>query len=182
MAPRSPNVTEIQDDEHGRVEREGGVTFIKQPGAGGRPTIYQPRFVTMARKIAELGGTNADIADGLGVNLASVNLWKNIHPKFNEALKVGKAATDNRVERSLLERACGYTWESEKVFCDKDGHVTRVQIREHVPPDTTAQIFWLKNRRPDEWRANNGQIDPDTPFEVIVRGGLTQKPKAVEKS
>jgi hypothetical protein len=46
----------------------------------------------------------------------------------------------------------GYTFDSVKVFCSKDGVITKVPIKEHVPPDVTAQIFWLKNRKPAEWR------------------------------
>jgi hypothetical protein len=56
------------------------------------------------------------------------------------------------VERSLYSRAVGYSFNSEKIFCNKDGEVTRVPIIEHGPPDVTAQIFWLKNRKPTEWR------------------------------
>ena len=51
----------------------------------------------------------------------------------------------NGVERSLYSRAVGYSFNSEKIFCNKDREVTRVPIVEHVPPDVTAQIFWLKN-------------------------------------
>ena len=58
----------------------------------------------------------------------------------------------NGVERSLYSRAVGYSFNSEKIFCNKDGEVTRVPIVEHVPPDVTAQIFWLKNRKPADWR------------------------------
>jgi hypothetical protein len=64
----------------------------------------------------------------------------------------GKAEADNRVERSLYERANGYSYDAEKIFCDKNGKVTRVPYREHVPPDVTAGIFWLKNRDPAHWR------------------------------
>ena len=69
-----------------------------------------------------------------------------------KSLKAGKADADDRVERSLYSRAVGYSFNSEKIFCNKDGEVTRVPIVEHVPPDVTAQIFWLKNRKPSEWR------------------------------
>ena len=51
---------------------------------------------------------------------------------------------------------------SEKIFCNKDGEVTRVPIVEHVPPDVTAQIFLLKNRDPAHWhlaaRARHRQV------------------------
>jgi hypothetical protein len=64
----------------------------------------------------------------------------------------GKEEADARVERSLYMRAVGYSYDAEKIFCDKNGKVTRVPYREHVPPDVTAQIFWLKNRDPAHWR------------------------------
>ena len=42
------------------------------------------------------------------------------------------------------QRAVGYERDAIEIFCDKKGKVTRVPYREHVPPDVTAQIFWLK--------------------------------------
>ena len=42
-------------------------------------------------------------------------------------------------------------WSTEKIFCSR-GKVIRVETVEHYPPDTTAMIFWLKNRQPDRWR------------------------------
>ena len=66
--------------------------------------------------------------------------------------KAGKAEADVRVERSLYQRAVGYSYDAVKIFCDKNGKVTRVPYPEHVPPDFTAQIFWLKNRDPAHWR------------------------------
>ena len=63
-----------------------------------------------------------------------------------------RAIARSAVERSLYNRAVGYTFDSVKVFCSKDGVITKVLIKEHVPPDVPAQIFWLKNRKPAEWR------------------------------
>jgi hypothetical protein len=58
----------------------------------------------------------------------------------------------NCVERSLYECANGYSDDAVKIFCDKNGNVTKVPYQEHVPPDVTACIFWLKNRKPADWR------------------------------
>jgi hypothetical protein len=85
------------------------------------------------------------------VSDATIDNWKAQHPDFLGSLKAGKEEADARVERSLYSRAVGYSFKSEKVFCNKDGEVTRVPIVEHVPPDVTAQIFWLKNRDPAHW-------------------------------
>jgi hypothetical protein len=71
---------------------------------------------------------------------------------ITSALAAGKAEADGRVERSLYMRAVGYSYDAEKIFCDKNGNVTKVPYREHVPPDVTAQIFWLKNRDRAHWR------------------------------
>jgi hypothetical protein len=121
---------------------------------GGRPTAYKPEYAEQARKLCILGATDVEIADFFGVAHPTVVKWKNKHPKFIEALKTGKAASDDRVERSLFHRAIGYSYDAEKVFPPKgeDKKPVIVKYREHVPPDTTACIFWLKNRRHQQWR------------------------------
>jgi hypothetical protein len=98
-----------------------------------------------------------EIADFFEVNVATIYRWKNENAAFCEALKVGKDIADERVVRSLYNRAVGYTFDSEKLITVSGGKdtgsiVERHAIKEHVPPDTTAQIFWLKNRRRHEWR------------------------------
>jgi hypothetical protein len=72
--------------------------------------------------------------------------------------KRGKFPADERVERSLYQRAIGYTYDTVKIL--KPAGTTEpviVPYRRHVPPDVTACIFWLKNRRPDEWRDRQDQ-------------------------
>ena len=127
-----------------------------------RPSKYKPEFAEQARKLCLLGATNVDLADFFKVSINTIDNWSAAHEEFLGALKVGKEEADNRVERSLYQRAVGYTFESEKVFCQQ-GAVVRAPTREHVPPDTTAQIFWLKNRRKDEWRdkQEHGITDKD---------------------
>lgn len=121
--------------------------------SGGRPTKYKPEFIKVAQKLCELGATEWDVADALGVTTVTIHRWKVKHPEFCSALKTGKAPADDRVEMSLYRRATGYSFESEKIF-QFQGEPVVVPYTERVPPDTTACIFWLKNRRPEEWRAN----------------------------
>lgn len=120
-------------------------------GKGGRPTAYKVEYIEQGKKLAALGATDREIADFFKVSESTLYLWKNTHPEFSEALKTGKAPADNRVEQSLYRRATGYSFDAEKIF-QYEGHPVRVEFTEHVPPDVTACIFWLKNRRPDEWR------------------------------
>ena len=132
--------------------------------AGGRPPKYnaeQP--CKIAKKMCQLGATDNDIAEALGIATCTLYRWRNEHEEFREALKVGKDKADDRVEMALYRRAVGYTHEAVKVFQFQGAEVI-VPYTEIVQPDVTACIFWLKNRRPDQYRANpeekqNGAVD-----------------------
>lgn len=119
----------------------------------GRPTDYRAEFPEQARKLCQLGATDVEIADFFEVSVRTIANWKAAHEEFLQALKVGKEAADDRVERSLYQKAVGYTFEAVKIFpgTSESGPVY-APYREHVPPSDTAGIFWLKNRRPDAWR------------------------------
>ena len=116
-----------------------------------RPSKYRPEFVTQAEKLCKLGATDLEVADFFGINVATLNRWKGEYPELCESLKVGKAASDDRVERSLFSRATGYEHDEVDIRVVKD-RIVKTPIRKFYPPDTTAAIFWLKNRKPAEWR------------------------------
>lgn len=118
----------------------------------GRPTEFRPEYVQIAEAIAQRGATDMELADAFDVSVRTIYAWKHKHPEFLQALKVGKFEADSRVERSLYQRAVGFEHDAVKIFCGKDGEVTQVPYREYVVPDTAAASFWLKNRKPDEWR------------------------------
>lgn len=123
----------------------------QSPRGRGAPTAYRPDFADQARKLCVLGATDMDLGDFFGVDRTTIWRWSAAHEEFCNALKAGKASADNRIEMSLYHRAAGYTYDAVKIMQDKGAPVI-VPYREHVPPDTTAAIFWLKNRRKDEWR------------------------------
>src|SRR5262245_7661242 len=126
------------------------------PQKRGRKPAWRDAYLEQAKKLAALGATDADIADFFGVSSRTVMSWKVAKPEFSHALKTAKDAADARVERRLYERAVGYSVETEKHVCS-GGKIVRVRTIEHYPPDTTACIFWLKNRQPDKWR---DRVDP----------------------
>lgn len=123
-----------------------------------------PDGLTRIEGWAREGLTDAQIAVKMGVNVSTLYKYQNEHNEITEALKRGKAPVDIEVENMLLKRAMGYTYTetTEEVYTYdeidpktgkpkvKEKHVKRVT--KEIPPDTTAQIFWLKNRRPDLWR------------------------------
>jgi hypothetical protein len=117
-----------------------------------RPSKYRPEFAEQAESLCKLGATDADLAAFFKVDERSINNWKDAHPEFLQSLKDAKTFSDERVERSLFERANGYSHPAIKIAVNASGDVTQVPFVEHYPPDTTAAIFWLKNRRPDRWR------------------------------
>jgi hypothetical protein len=119
--------------------------------AGGRPTKYDPEYPEKARKLFEQGCTDREVAEFFDVHETTLRNWSAEHPEFFMALKLGKAAADDRVEQSLYRRALGYSHDSVKIL-QNNGEPVIVPYVEHYPPDTTAGIFWLKNRRPDKWR------------------------------
>ena len=116
-----------------------------------RPSGYKAEFAEQAEKLCKLGATDIDLADFFKVSDRTIYRWQTQFPEFCQALKAGKEAADERVERSLYHRAVGYSFDAEKLF-HYQGQVIRADVREHVAPDTTAAIFWLKNRKSAEWR------------------------------
>lgn len=119
----------------------------------GRPTEYKEAYVEGARKLARLGATDAEIADFFAIDVRTLYRWKNTHDAFCQALKAGKDEADERVERALYHRAIGYEQEEVKIFMP--GGASEPVYAPYVAkiaPDVTAAIFWLKNRRPQEWR------------------------------
>jgi hypothetical protein len=117
----------------------------------GPPIKYRPEFAAIARGMAKLGGTDFEIASELGVTTSTLWRWRSLYPDLSNALDQGKECFDDRAERSLAMKAVGYSYHSEKVFC-QEGVVIRADIVEHVPPDVGAIKHWLSNRRPDKWR------------------------------
>jgi hypothetical protein len=120
---------------------------------GGRPSDYDAAFPEQARKICELGATDQEIADFFDVDVRTIYRWKHDHDEFCQALKAGKDIADERVERSLYQKAIGYEQDEVKIFMPASAlEPVYAGYRAKIAPDTTAAIFWLKNRRSERWR------------------------------
>lgn len=107
----------------------------KDPSKGGRPSSYKSEYSEQALQLSRLGATDKEMADFFNVTEKTLNNWKHEKVGFLQSLKDGKLLSDARVSSALYTKAIGYD------LNDK-----------HYPPDTTACIFWLKNRQPDKWR------------------------------
>jgi hypothetical protein len=120
----------------------------------GRPPRYNPDIHPKAAKVlCAKGATIAELAAAFGVAISTIWLWKTSHPEFFESCRLGLEAATDRVERSMFERAVGYTHESTKIFLPA-GASTPVYAPylEHVPPDPRAGELWLTNRAQDRWK------------------------------
>ena len=119
----------------------------------GRPSAYKNTFPKQAAKLSALGATDIEIADFFEIDVRTVYRWKHDHPEFCQALKDGKESADARVERSLYQKAIGYEQDEVKIFMPAGASdPVYAPFRAKIAPDTTAAIFWLKNRDPERWR------------------------------
>jgi hypothetical protein len=118
----------------------------------GRPSKLTKEVQETAIDLAKKGKTEVQISEIIGVHPTTLSYWKGNYKQFSYALKEAKQDADDLVEASLFRKATGYYHTEEKVFLTRDGGVKRVETVKHTPPDTTAAIFWLKNRRPERWR------------------------------
>ena len=137
-----------------------------------RPSLYETKWkdkLIVIQGWARDGLNNQQIAHNMGISAKTLYEWQNKYSEFGNTLKEGKEVVDREVENALLKRALGYSVEEVtrermyvrnaegKQILDADGMpmselaITK-KATKHIAPDTTAQIFWLKNRKPNEWR------------------------------
>ena len=147
-AGRKPKADKAQPKAKAE-EKPEAVEKPKHPG--GRPSKKQHLDLTQVEKVARKGWTDEEMADFFGVDRRTWYRWKADDEEFCHALKQWKDEADERVERSLYERAMGYSHPDVHVS-NFQGEITLTPLTKHYPPDTTAAIFWLKNRRPEQWR------------------------------
>ena len=133
----------------------------KTKNKGGRPSKFDSRFPQMAAKLAKEGMNNKEIADFFDVSESTFYRWLEANTEFWESLKGSKEDADDLVEASLFKRAVGFTQPETKVFMTKGGNIVTHDMVKHHAPDTTAAIFWLKNRRPEQWREKANEDDGD---------------------
>lgn len=147
--------------------------------------------LTLIEGWARKGLTDEQISKNMGIAYSTLRDWKKKFPALQAALKKGKEVVDYEVESALYKRAIGYEVEEEKIYIQEiDGRTTKRKevIKKHIPGDTTAQIFWLKNRKPNDWRDRketeiSGELKTSTnPFEGIETEVLEKMAKNAEQS
>lgn len=119
----------------------------------------------MLESYARDGLSDEQIAQKVGVATSTLYVWMDRFPAITEAIKKGKAPVDMEVENALLKRALGYDYEEVTHDLRKNPETGEQElmvvkvVKKHMPPDTLAQIFWLKNRKPAQWRDKPAEQD-----------------------
>lgn len=116
------------------------------------------------------GLTDEQIANNLGIHIATLYRYKNEHSELCEALKKGKDVADREVEDSLYKSALGFKYKEQAIT--NKGDV--VEVERYEKPNITAAIFWLKNRKPGQWR-DKQEIDQNCKVGVTIVDDIPDK-------
>lgn len=120
-------------------------------GTRGPKSGFNEKLADTFARLSAAGKTLEEIADVLGVSSRTLNRWMGEHQELRLAVKESRQIADELVEASLYSRALGYSHPEEKAFCFEGCVVTHESVK-HYPPDTTAAMFWLRNRQPERWK------------------------------
>ena len=143
-------------------------------------SIVEPKFVVIEGWVRN-GLTIEQIAKNLGISKVTFYKYISEHTELSELLKKGKEVVDRERENALLKRALGYKFDevTKELIEDEEIDISELKVTKvvtkEVAPDTTAQIFWLKNRKSEEWRdkkdvKHKGNIS--NPYENLTKEQL----------
>jgi len=134
----------------------------------GRPSKLDTLDLDQVAKLYKKGWTDAEVADFYSVTRQTLDNWKQASPDFFASLRSAKQEADEKVEKSLYQRATGYVTKKTEVakFQGKIGEV--IEVDEYIQPDVTACIFWLKNRKPAEWRDKQELEHSGGPLQAVL--------------
>ena len=141
-------------------------------GKRGPKTGFNEKVRETFLRLLKEGKTEAEIAEIVGVSRRTLCNWKGKHQDLLLAVNEAKLTADQLVAASLYQRALGYSHPEEKIFCSEGQIITHDTVK-HYPPDTTAAMFWLRNRQPNKWKEKTeGDVNVKT---VVNTSGMTDE-------
>lgn len=133
--------------------------------------------LTLLEGWARDGLTDEELAGRMKISLSTFYAWKEKYSDISETIKKGKEVIDFEVEQALLKRAMGYSYTETRKEIDANGKKKVIVTEKHVEPDTVAQIFWLRNRKPNKWRNNpEAPEGEDDKLNAYLEGMKNAKP------
>ena len=136
----------------------------------GQPTLYKPEYCELAHNYCLLGATNEVLANFFDVAPRTVDNWIATHPDFANSVYRGRAVADAVIVRALFERAKGFSHQVTRTTLYQ-GEERTVTNTVSYPPDTTACMFWLRNRQRQYWRAK-AEASPEPEIVPDIAGLL----------
>ena len=134
-----------------RTPEEKAMVADSENASSRNASKYRKEYAEQARKLCLLSYTNADLADFFGVDVTTINNWMNEIPDFRASVVPAKDLADAEIVEKLAQKALGYSQRVEEVKVINNRPV-KIEYTKNYPPDTTAAIFWLKNRQSQRWR------------------------------
>lgn len=131
-----------------------------------------PESLTLLEGWARDGFTNKEIAKKMRIDESTFYDYMNKYPEFFESIKKGQEVIDYEVEAQVLKSIKGYVTTYDQQTVTKDGDVIDFQESKYVPPNMTAAIFWLKNRKPDKWNKKAIVEEPEADDGVTIINDL----------
>lgn len=125
------------------------------------------------------GLTEEQIAHNMGIAYSTFREWKKTYPAISAVLKKNREVADRHVENALYKKATGFTAtdrvvSSKKLIEYKDGKRVRevtvpcvVEVERYYPPDTTAEIFWMKKRKPEQWGDKDKNVNVEGMVQIV---------------
>lgn len=147
----------------------------------GRKTSFKKEYIEQAVKLCKKGFIDIELADFFNVSKATINNWKKEYPEFLDSLKKGKNFSDAKVEQALYDRALGFEYKELKKeeSTSPHGSATKTtKTTKKVVGDTTAQIFWLKNRQPERWKDKRDAEHKTDGIPITLNFTKAEKPNA----
>ncbi|HAB66584.1 MAG TPA: transposase [Firmicutes bacterium] len=134
-----------------------------------------PENLTLLEGWARDGLTNLEMAKKMRISESTFYEWMNSHPKFSEAIKKGKEVIDYEVEAQVLKSIKGFVETYDQQTVTKDGDVVGFKESRYIPPNMTAAIFWLKNRRPEKYNRKQVAEELEEDEGVIIVNDLPKE-------
>lgn len=126
--------------------------------------VWRDDIPVRAYRLALLGLTNEELAVAFGISANTFSQWLRSRDDLRKALELGRQEADSRVVQSLYKKATGYTFEEDNITVSH-GQVIVTRVQKYAHPETTAAIFWLKNRQKEKW-ADVWKLDQNVQISV----------------
>lgn len=127
----------------------------------GAKSKYDTHIKANFNKITDMlynGLTNKEICKNIKITQDTFYRYLREHPELKEIINNGKKIQIEVVENALFKNALGQTiTETQETFNKKGELIRTVKTTKELPPNTSAIIFYLKNRAGAKWKDRNIQ-------------------------